>query len=101
MERLAQYLTSGIRFTRKIFAIERLPEAAPQVAHRGERPSIRKLLFAVEPLPRDPPLPSRARFELAKSLFAPEALPRDPPGPPRRRSHWLRWLFAPERIDQK
>jgi hypothetical protein len=56
------------------------------------------MLFAVEPLPLDPPAPARPRLRLGR-LLAPEPLPEDPVLPPRRRSGGLAALFAPESLD--
>ncbi len=98
---MAQYLSAALAFARKIFAVERLPDAGPQDARRSERPSVLRLLFAAEPLPSDPPLPQRARRGVSALLFAHEPLPQNPPGPSRRRFPWLKWLLAPERIDPK
>jgi hypothetical protein len=101
MQRLTQYLTSAVGFARKIFAVERLAEPEPQAVQATQRTSLLRLLFAVEPLPCDPPPPRQARPSLAKLLLAPESLPEDPPLARRRRSQWLRWLFAPERLDEE
>jgi len=71
---------------------------APAGSHRPRR--LLRLLFAIEPLPLDPPAPSRRRGSLLAALLTPEPLPRDPvaSAPSRRRSR-LAALFAPEKLD--
>ena len=76
MSRLMHGLASALTVARGVFAAERLPEPGPELAPPGRR-SMLGLLFSIEPLPRDAPLP------------------------PRRRSRWLRWLFALESLDER
>jgi hypothetical protein len=84
---------------RKVFAIERLgPPVAPAPARRGR--GFLRILFAIEPLPRDVAAPPRRRRGWLRFLFAMERLDSVPvPRPAPRRSRWLRWLLAPEPLD--
>jgi hypothetical protein len=60
---------------RAAFAWERLPPAAEASEPAPRGPGFLRMLFAIEPLPRDPPLE------------------------PRPRGRWLRWLLTPEPLD--
>jgi hypothetical protein len=94
---------AAIRVGRLACARERLEEAPPVAAPGGRRDSGRfvRALFAIEPLPADPPFPpARGRHSWFRWLFAPETLPYDDPVPPaRRRRSRLATLFSPERLD--
>jgi hypothetical protein len=91
----------AIEVARLACSRERLEEApavsTPETSRRNARRLLRGL-FAIEPLPTDPPGPAAPpRRGSLHSIFAPEPLPTDVPGPaapPRRR--WLHWIFAPE-----
>jgi hypothetical protein len=60
---------------RAALSTERLPPAPEELAPERRGPGILKALFAIEPLPQDPPLE------------------------PRPRGRWLRWLLTPEPLD--
>jgi hypothetical protein len=60
---------------RAAFAWERLPPATAASAPARRGPGLLRMLFAIEPLPLDPPLEPRAR------------------------GRWLRWLLTPEPLD--
>ena len=86
------------QLARTVFAREMLPAAEPERADRGGRSSFARLLFTLEPLPRDP-VSAHSRRSLLAGVFARERLPMDPELP-RRPSRWLSWLFVPERLDR-
>jgi hypothetical protein len=86
------------QLVRATFGRERLPTAEPEHAtHGGRGGGFLRLLFTLEPLPRDPAPPRDGRSLLA-GMFAREHLPVDPELS-RRPSRWLCWLFVPERLD--
>ncbi|HVI73499.1 MAG TPA: hypothetical protein VM683_00815 [Anaeromyxobacteraceae bacterium] len=86
------------QLARIIFARETLPATEPQRADRGGCGGFVRLLFTLEPLPRDP-VSAHSRRSLLAGVFARERLPMDPELP-RRPSRWLSWLFVPERLDR-
>jgi hypothetical protein len=96
-----RFLRATIAVIRSICAREVLGEEPATLATHptGAGRRLLRLLFAIEPLPLDPPAPPRRRRALLRTLFAPERLPLDPvPASPRRRSR-LAALLAPERLD--
>jgi hypothetical protein len=86
---------------RSVFAKETLPPPPDEVPGARRRTSLGRLIFAREPLAFEPERVARTgRAGLLALLFAPEPLPRDPVHPPRRHARWLAWLFLPERLDR-
>jgi hypothetical protein len=96
VRRIARVASEILRVT---FAREPLGEAPRSQAAAPARRRALRMLFAVEPLPLDPPAPPRPRRASLWSLLAPEPLPRDPVPPATRRRGRLAALFAPERLD--
>lgn len=97
---MRQIARAAIDIIRLTFAREKLGEsagAAPGPARTGRHRFLRMLL-AREPLPLDPPAPTRPRRASLAALLAPEPLPRDPEPPPGERHPrlTLRSLLAPE-----
>jgi hypothetical protein len=95
-------LAVWLEHLRSAFAKETLPPPPDEVPGTRRRPSLGRLLFAIEPLPFEPERVARKdRPGLLTLLFAPERLPQDPAPPPRRgQTRWLAWLFLPERLDR-
>ena len=79
---------------------EQLPPPPPETPLLGSRRGLLQRIFAVEPLPAEPPRPPRQGASLLRAVFAPEALPLEPPRPgdARARRPWLAWLFVPEKL---
>jgi len=100
VRRIARVATEILRLT---FARESLREEAGSAPRQPRAPGrFLRLLFAIEPLPMDPPAPASRRSGLLSGVFAPEALPQDPLPPERRPGApgLFRALFAPERLPQ-
>jgi hypothetical protein len=99
VKRIARVATEVLRLT---FARESLGDEAGSPTRKPRAPGrFLRLLFAIEPLPMDPPAASRRRATPLGGLFASEALPQDPAPPSRNKPRGLfHALFAPERLPQ-
>jgi hypothetical protein len=97
VRRIARVATEILRLT---FARESLGPASAS-ERRAPRPAGRflRVLFAVEPLPMDPPAPARRAGLSLRAFLAPEPLPEDPVPPAARHRSRLAAFFAPEKLD--
>lgn len=96
---MAARLSSILEGLRAALRRERLPEAPPDGPRQEGPPGVLRLIFARETLPLEPVAvaePHRGNLSL---LFAIEPLERDAPVPAPRRSPWLTWLIRPEKLD--